>query len=176
MRASTLVPMVSALVLNASQEPLSVVPTRRALLLVLADKADVLHHNGEVVRSERLTIHMPSVVRLRYYVRVPFRRGAALNRRTVFLRDRHTCQYCGSTAESIDHVVPRSRGGSHSWDNVVAACRRCNTRKRDRLLVEAGMRLHRTPREPDRLSWVSASVGSVPTHWEPYLGLSSLSA
>ena len=127
-----------ALVLNATFEPLGLVSTRRALLLVLATKAELVHATGRVFRSERTAFPEPSVVRLARYVRVPHDRTVAVNRRTVFARDSHRCQYCGQAAESIDHVLPRSRGGMHAWDNVVAACRRCNTRKEDRLPHEVG--------------------------------------
>jgi len=115
-----------ALVLNATFEPLGLVSTRRALLLVLATKAELVHATERVFRSERAALPEPSVVRLARYVRVPHDRTVAVNRRTVFARDSHRCQYCGLAAESIDHVLPRSRGGPHAWDNVVAACRRCN--------------------------------------------------
>ena len=162
--------MASALVLNATYEPISVVSARRALVLVLGEKADVVHSTDEAVRSERLTFHVPSVVRLRYYVRIPFGRRSALSRRGVFARDGHRCQYCGARAESIDHVHPRSRGGRHTWDNVVAACGRCNTAKRDRMLHETSMCLARRPMEPPEGSWVSLAVARVPEAWEPYLG------
>ena len=143
--------MSRALVLNASFEPLSVVSARRAAVLLLADKADMVLASGQVLHSERLAIEVPSVLKLRQFVKVPFRRRAALNRRAVFARDGSQCQYCGSTAESIDHVVPRARGGTHTWENVVAACRPCNVRKRDRLLHETTMTLRSTPRAPARL-------------------------
>lgn len=161
--------MTPALVLNATFEPLSVVSTRRALVLVLTDKADVVHATDARVRSERLELAVPSVVKLRTYVRTPFGRRCALSRRGVFARDGHRCQYCGGRAESIDHVHPRSRGGAHSWDNVVAACRRCNASKRDRLLSETTLRLARQPAEPPHGSWVALSVSSVPMEWKPYL-------
>ncbi len=161
--------MGQALVLNATYEPISVVPGRRAMVLVLAGKADVVHASDEPVRSERLTLAVPSVVRLRYYVRIPFGRRSALSRRGVFARDGHRCQYCGGRAESIDHVLPRSRGGRHTWDNVVAACRRCNSAKRDHLLQETSMRLAAAPSEPPPSAWVTLSVPHVPASWEPYL-------
>lgn len=157
--------------LNASFEPLSVVSQRRALCLVLAEKAEVVHDSGRVFRSERLSVPAPSVVRLVHFVRVPFRRRAALSRRGVFLRDGGSCQYCGARAESIDHVVPRSRGGPHTWENVVAACRRCNSRKRDRSVEESGMVLRCRPEAPRHMSWVMAGLGEVPDHWAPYLAL-----
>ncbi len=161
--------MSRALVLNASYEPLCVVATRRALVLVLDDKAELVSDTGRAFHSARATFPEPSVVRLVTYVRVPFRTRVALNRRAIFLRDGHRCQYCGAAAENIDHVVPRSRGGEHVWENVVAACRPCNTAKRDRLLSETSMTLRRRPTAPRALTWISVAVGAVPTHWEPYL-------
>ncbi|MGI9622146.1 MAG: HNH endonuclease [Acidimicrobiales bacterium] len=161
--------MSRALVLNATYEPLSVVSARRACVLVLADKADVVHVTDLLLRSERISIEVPSVVRLRYFVRVPFGRRSALSRRGVFARDDHRCQYCGSRAESIDHVHPRSRGGEHIWENVVACCRRCNASKRDQLLSDTSMRLAKPPSEPPSGAWVSFSVSDVPPAWEPYL-------
>lgn len=162
--------MSRSLVLNATNEPLSVVPARRAAVLVLEEKADLVHGSGEVFHSERTAMAVPSVVRLRYFVRVPYQRRAALNRRAVFVRDGHRCQYCGAEADSLDHVVPRSRGGPHEWENVVAACRPCNVDKRDRLLAETSMRLHRRPRAPRHLSWLVVAVGEIPDHWVPYVG------
>ena len=159
----------SALVLNATYEPLCVVSSRRAVVLVLGEKAETLHESGARMHSARLVIDVPSVVRLRSYVRVPVRRRAPLNRRAVFARDGGRCQYCAGPAESIDHVVPRSRGGEHVWENVVAACRPCNTRKRDRLLSETPMTLRRHPAVPRELTWIAVAAGSVPTAWEPYL-------
>jgi 5-methylcytosine-specific restriction endonuclease McrA len=168
--------MSRALVLNASYEPLSVVPGRRAAVLVLAEKAELVHDTGDVLRSERVTLALPSVVRLRHFVKIPFRRRAPLNRRGVFARDGHRCQYCGDHADSIDHVIPRSRGGGHTWDNVVAACRTCNVRKRDRLLEETSMVLRRRPAQPRELTWVTVAAGTVPEQWHPYLGNGAISA
>ncbi|MGK2947157.1 MAG: HNH endonuclease [Acidimicrobiales bacterium] len=168
--------MSRALVLNATYEPLSVVPSRRAVVLVLDHKADLLHDTGVALRSEHLTVAVPSVIRLRQFVKVPFRRRAPLNRRGIFARDGHRCQYCGAPAESIDHVHPRSKGGEHTWENVVAACRPCNVRKRDRLLPDTAMALRRPPTAPREMSWVVVAVGTVPEQWEPYLRPATLSA
>jgi 5-methylcytosine-specific restriction endonuclease McrA len=162
-------PMARSLVLNATLEPLCVVAERRAVVLVLDRKAEVVHDTGSVLRSARLEVVVPSVIRLCNYVRVPHRWRPPLNRRSVFARDDHCCQYCGGPAESIDHVIPRSRGGSHTWENVVAACRPCNIRKRDRLLGETSMRLMRRPAMPRGLSWMALSLGPVPDSWTPYL-------
>jgi 5-methylcytosine-specific restriction endonuclease McrA len=159
-----------SLVLNATFEPLCVVSDRRAVVLVMKAKAEVVHASDEALHAERVTFPIPSVIRLTHYVKVPFRARAALNRRAVFARDGHRCQYCGAAAENIDHVVPRSRGGTHTWENVVAACRPCNTRKEDRLLDETGLSLRRRPAAPKELTWIIVAVGSVHPHWEPYLG------
>lgn len=163
--------MSRSLVLNASYEPLSVVSARRAIVLVLGAKADVVHDSERRVRSAHVDMAVPSIIRLRYFVRVPYQRRAALSRRGVFLRDGGVCQYCGKRADSIDHVVPRSRGGAHVWENVVAACGRCNAHKRDRLLEETSMRLHRRPVVPNHHSWVVVAVNRVPAEWSPYLVL-----
>jgi 5-methylcytosine-specific restriction endonuclease McrA len=165
--------MARSLVLNVTYEPLAVVPTRRAVVLVLEDKAELVHADARVWHSERLSLEVPSVIRLRYLVKVPYRRRAPLNRRAVFLRDDHRCQYCGRRAENVDHVVPRSRGGEHAWDNVVACCARCNTHKRDRMLHETSMRLARRPQSPSRFNWVTLVVGQVPDAWSPYLDLAT---
>jgi 5-methylcytosine-specific restriction endonuclease McrA len=162
--------MGRALVLNATYEPLAIVPARRATVLVLADKAEVVRETEAAFHSQHLTIAVPSVVRLRRFVRVPYHRRLAVSRRAVMARDDGACQYCGRFADSIDHVVPRSRGGTHVWENVVAACRPCNLRKRDRLVHEAGMRLHRQPRAPLGTAWLFLAAGSVPGDWLPFLG------
>lgn len=161
--------MGRALVLNATFEPIGVVPARRALVLSLAGKVDVLAESADKVRSERLDVAFPSVIRLRYFVRVPYHRTVPLNRRAIFTRDQNTCQYCGRPAESIDHVHPRSRGGRHEWTNVVASCRRCNTTKGDRLLSECSHRLRRQPMAPSGHSWIRVAAGTVPDEWSEFL-------
>ncbi len=162
--------MAPVLVLNASYEPLAVVSPRRAVCLVLSDKVEMVHPSGAAFRSERRAVEVPSVVRLSRYVNVPRQRHRAPNRRAVFVRDDDACQYCGRRAETVDHVVPRSRGGRHTWDNVVAACRLCNAKKRDRLPSENGMRLRRRPGHPSPSDWVTVAAGSVPDAWSRYLG------
>ena len=169
--------MGRALVLNATYEPLCVVPVRRAVVLVLKEKAEVIHHRDEVMHSERVAFPVPSVIRLVHFVRVPFRARAPLSRRSIFVRDHHRCQYCGAAAENIDHVIPRSRGGLHVWENVVAACRPCNSRKEDRSVHDAGLVLRRRPTAPKELTWIIVAVGHVSPQWEPYLqGAAALTA
>jgi 5-methylcytosine-specific restriction endonuclease McrA len=161
--------VAKTLVLNATYEPLCVVPIRRAVVLVLKEKAEVLHATDQEMHSERTSFAVPSVIRLTYFVKVPFRARAALNRRAVFARDGHRCQYCGAHAENIDHVIPRSKGGEHIWENVVAACRPCNTKKEDRFLHEVGFSLRKKPTAPKELTWIIVAVGTVHPHWQPYL-------
>jgi len=163
-----------ALVLNATYEPLSVVSLQRAVVLVLARKASVVEHGDGVLHSERLAFPVPSVVRLSHYVRVPYRRGVPLTRRGVFERDDHRCVYCGGRPQTLDHVVPRSRGGEHVWTNVVTACQRCNHRKADRLLSELGWSLATPPRAP--ASTVALFSGFAPRQpsWSTWLGQDGL--
>jgi len=167
--------MSQALVLNATFEPLCVVSTRRALLLLIDEKAEQVHATDRIFRAERVAFAEPSVVRLRYYVKVPYRARVALNRRAVFARDGHRCQYCGDSAENIDHVIPRSRGGLHVWDNVVASCRPCNARKRDHLVEETGMRLKRPPSVPRQRTFILVASGAIRSEWEPFLEQASAS-
>lgn len=166
--------MGRALVLNASYQPLCVVSARRAVLLVLKSKAVIERAaDGGTLHSEKLTLPVPSVVRLVYYVKVPYRARASLSRRAVFVRDEYQCQYCGSAAENVDHIHPRSKGGTHTWDNVVASCRPCNARKENFLLAETGMTLRRPPRIPRDSLFLIAAAGKTYPDWEPYLALPS---
>jgi len=158
-----------ALILNASFQPLCVVEVRRALVLALKGKAEVLHSNGHLFRSETLEIAAPSVVRLNYFVKVPYRARSSLSRRAVFVRDDFECQYCGRAAENVDHVIPKSRGGPHTWDNVVAACRRCNALKENRSPTDVGLHLRRPPHPPHESVWIMVAVDRVDPSWEPYL-------
>ena len=164
--------MPRVLILNASYEPLSVVTERRAIVLMLNQKASLVVSKDELWSSESEVVEVPSVVRLKRYVRVPYRRAVPVTRRAVFGRDGHRCQYCGEPAESLDHVMPRSRGGDHTWENVVACCRPCNIRKGDRLPAEAGFTLAGKPGPPLRHAWIYASTGyQVEPAWQPYIGV-----
>lgn len=158
-----------ALVLNATYEPLTVVSARRAAVLVWRERAVIEASTREVLRSDRQQLRIPAVVRLTAFVRVPHRHTVSPTRAAVFARDDHSCQYCGAVAENLDHVVPRSRGGGHTWENVVASCRRCNTRKGDRLPSEAGYRLLHPPGLPGRFGWVYARAERIDPTWESYL-------
>jgi 5-methylcytosine-specific restriction endonuclease McrA len=157
-------------VLNASYEPLCVVSGRRAVVLVLTDKAVAVAEGDVVLHSERTDVGIPSVVRLTRYVRVPFRGAVPLTRKAVFARDGGRCVYCNAAATSLDHVVPKSRGGAHSWDNVVSACARCNHVKADRAVSELGWRLRRQPVAPTGAAWRIVGAKRMDPRWRPFLG------
>lgn len=160
------------LILNASFEPLHVCSVKRAVQLLMMEVATRVEDASSVLRTPSRAVPVPSVVRLRRYVRRPHRQKVAFNRRNLFRRDDHRCQYCGHHASdlTLDHVVPRSRGGTTSWENVVACCRGCNARKRDRTPEEAGMTLARHPAAP-RFVFSSAYglIQQVDPIWAKYL-------
>jgi len=161
------------LLLNATFEPLTALPLRRAVVLIVCDKAEVVHGDptGFVLHSAASSVAVPSVIRLRSYVYVPYRARVPLTRAALMHRDRYRCAYCGARAETIDHVVPRSRGGLHTWDNCVASCARCNHRKADRLLSELGWRLRTAPAAPRGQHWrLLATIVDADPLWLPYLG------
>ncbi|APU13653.1 HNH endonuclease [Actinoalloteichus fjordicus] len=160
------------LLLNATYEPLAALPLRRAVVLVICGKAEVVHDDpqGLAVHSVNASQSVPSVIRLSRFVRVPYRGRVPLTRAALMLRDRYRCAYCRGRAETVDHVVPRSRGGSHSWENCVASCARCNHRKADRLLRELGWRLLTIPRAPSGPYWRLLAGGETDPLWLPYLG------
>ena len=166
--------MSRTLLLNATFEPLCIVSWRRAVVLVLKEKAEIVARDDSEFHAERMVVPCPTVIRLRHYVRVPYRSRVPLSRRAVFARDDHSCQYCNRPAENLDHVIPRSRGGEHSWENVVAACRPCNSRKENRLLHETDLRLRRRPEAPQP-GWAVTNGSPVDPAWEPSLP-NSLSA
>ena len=161
--------MAHALVLNATYEPLCVVSARRAVVLVLTGKAVAVESADEELHSERLAMRVPLVVRLARYVRVPYRGAVPLTRRAVFARDGGRCVYCHAPATSIDHVMPRSRGGRHVWENVVSCCRRCNHTKADRVISELGWRMPRQPVAPTGLAWRVLGTGRMDPLWRQYL-------
>ncbi len=139
--------MSQVLVLNASYEPLNITTWRRATVLMLKGKAESLEENAN--RKIRSDIKLPTVIRLRYFIKVPYRE-LALNRKNIIQRDNYRCQYCGYKGDdlSIDHVIPRSRGGEDKWENVTTACISCNISKGNRTPKEANMLLGRKPHRP----------------------------
>ena len=137
------------LVLNATFEPINVTAVRRALVLLLKGVAQAEETNHTEVHSTKKAIQVPSVIRLLSYRHIP-QQSRALSRKNILLRDRNTCQYCATVLPSgeltLDHVIPRSRGGSSTWENLVACCHPCNRRKGNQFPLEVGMKLMREPR------------------------------
>jgi 5-methylcytosine-specific restriction endonuclease McrA len=162
------------LVLNATYEPVNVTAVRRALVLLLKGVATTEEEDGMFIHSSQLTFRIPSVIRLLQFRRIPYQ-TRALSRKNVLLRDRYTCQFCGRIMPAheltLDHVIPRSRGGRTDWDNLVACCHRCNNLKGDRLPEEAGLRLLRPPR-PFTLHTsrqIMRMMGRSDERWRKYL-------
>ncbi len=166
------------LVLNATYEPIHVCTVRRAVVLLLKQKAEVVEETGRLLHSAAATVTRPAVIRLVSYVKIPrdpHRRK--ITRRAVFARDDWTCQYCGSRTQlTVDHVVPRSKGGGSTWDNIVAACAPCNRRKGDSLPRQVGMTLARSPRTPSPEVFVQVASPTIPATWRQYLGAGPLAA
>ncbi|WP_412541917.1 HNH endonuclease [Longispora sp. K20-0274] len=158
-----------ALLLNATYEPLCVISVRRAVILILTGKAVCVTDGDGLMHSERELLAVPSVIKLTRHVRVPYRAHVGLTRRAVFARDGWHCAYCRGPAETIDHVLPRSRGGRHVWENVVAACARCNHRKAARTPAEMGWRLATPPAAPHGPAWRILGHRSPDPKWKDWL-------
>lgn len=163
----------TVLVLNQNYEPLSVCTARRAIIMQLLGKVDVVEtYDGLKVHSATRSFALPSVVRLSWYVNVPYKR-ILLTRKNIIKRDRHTCQYCGDKKGmmTVDHVIPRGLGGSDTWENMVCACARCNNRKGDSLPDKVGLKPVRKPRRPNHITFIQSFVGISDDRWKPYLFL-----
>lgn len=158
------------LVLNQDYQPLSVCGVKKSLMLLCLEKADLLHPLVDrKIRTVNMEYDFPSVIRLRRYARIPFK-TIVLTRKNVLKRDGNRCQYCGTHEDlTIDHVIPRSRGGQDTWENLVAACNRCNHKKGNHTPKEAGMPLKREPFRPHHILFLQEFVGTVDDHWRPYL-------
>ncbi|HEX5983043.1 MAG TPA: HNH endonuclease [Solirubrobacterales bacterium] len=165
--------MARVLVLNATYEPINVCTLRRAAVLLLKEKAELLEQrDGAALHSEHMTMERPDVIRLVNYVRIPREaHRRKITRRAVLARDAWTCQYCGSTKAglTVDHVIPRSRGGQSVWENIVAACPPCNRRKGNRLPREIEMHPAKTPKAPPPTVFIQVASPKIPPAWQQYL-------
>ncbi|MCD6116054.1 HNH endonuclease [bacterium] len=161
------------LVLNQNYEPLSVCSAKRAVILLYLHKAEMVERNHDIIHSVSVSIPLPSIVRLSDYKRIPKKR-IVLSRKNIIRRDNHKCQYCGTSEEplTVDHIIPRVRGGKDTWENLVCACMRCNTKKGDRTPEEAGMKLLREPKKPSYHFFIQHIVGTPDDRWKPYLFMS----
>ncbi len=158
------------LVLNLDYNPISVCTVQRAFLLVFLQKAELVRENScEQLHTIDTTFPMPSVIKLKRYVNVPYK-GVILTRENIFRRDRYQCQYCGNDKDlTLDHVVPKAKGGKTSWTNLVTACKRCNSKKGDFLPEEVGFKLVMRPFRPSYLMFLRDFSGYEYEEWQPFL-------
>lgn len=163
--------MENVLMLNASWEPLRVLTWQKAVVLVLQERAEIVEAGEGQIRSQRMNLPRPSVIRLLKFVKVPFRTKVPLGRRALLARDNGVCQFshCDRPASTIDHVVPRSRGGRHVWENVVASCASCNHKKADKSLDQIGWTLKAKPAAPRATTWVVYGVLRPDPSWSQFL-------
>lgn len=160
----------NVLVLNQDYQPLSVCNVKKSLLLLFLDKAELLHEDPtKKIKTVRYNYDYPSVIRLRRYARIPFKH-IVLTRKNIVKRDAFKCQYCGTHENlTIDHIIPKSKGGKDTWENLVTACTSCNHKKGNRTPREAGMPLRRAPFRPSHIIFLRDFHGQVDDHWKPYL-------
>ena len=161
------------LVLNQSFQPMSITNARKAIVLIFLGKAEIVEKDGEFIHSVNDRFPLPSIVRLTRYINVPQKR-VMLTRKNIIKRDNHQCQYCGkrSVSLTLDHVIPRVRGGKDTWENLVCACVKCNNKKVNRTPEDVGLKLLKKPKKPNHIFFIRYSVGVVDTRWKPYLYMS----
>lgn len=162
------------LVLNQNYEPLNVCRLRRALVLLIQEKASVVEYDSVTIHTVTRSFEAPSVIRLEYFIRKPRKTRIPLSRKSIFARDNYTCQYCGVTSKelTLDHVIPRRLGGKSTWENLVSACKKCNNKKSDKTLLQVNMKLMSEPKEVQYYHSVSfAHYPSLLNHdvWKKYL-------
>ena len=160
----------AVLVLNTNYTPMMICTAKRAICMGFLNKIDILVNYNESVNSPSITLQLPSVIKIRDYVRYD-NLSLDLNRKNIIVRDEHTCQYCGMTKIplTIDHIIPKGRGGNNTWENLVAACKKCNQKKGNKTPEEAGMALKKHPKRPNRLHYFQRFVKDKQKDWRPYL-------
>lgn len=163
--------MNQVLLLSAAWEPIRIVPLKRAVLLVLKEKAEIIHKGEGELHSESTSFPMPSVIRLLKTVRIPYRSKIPLNRRAVLARDHGICQYCFKPGDTVDHVRPRALGGRHEWTNVVCACKKCNSHKDNKTLKQLGWTLKTKPFCPTGTAWLVLGIAARDESWDEYLNV-----
>lgn len=165
--------MSGVLLLNATYEALRVVPLKRAVVLVLQEKADVIETAEGEIRSANFSMPRPEVIRLRYFVKIPYKSRVPLSNRAVLNRDNWTCSYCGKKLSkkngTVDHVRPKALKGDHDWTNVVAACTKCNSKKADKTLQDLGWKLSFKPEAPMAESWIVVANPEDAEAWAQWL-------
>ena len=160
----------NVLVLNKDYQPLSICSVHRSVKLLFLDKAEMLHDYPErSISTVAKDYSYPSVIRLRRYINIPYNK-IVLTRHNIMKRDAKECQYCGASRNlTIDHVLPKSRGGKDTWENLVTACDDCNVEKGNLTPKEAGMPLKRKPFRPVHITFLQSIMGGVQEDWKPYL-------
>ncbi len=163
----------NVLVLNQSFQPMSITNARKAIILIYLGKAEIVEKNCEFIHSVNQKFPLPSIVRLKRYIHLP-RKRIILSRKNIIKRDSHQCQYCGrrNVPLTIDHVIPKVRGGQDTWENLVCACVQCNNRKGNRTPEEAGMKLLKVPNKPSHIFFIRYTAGTIDRRWKPYLYMS----
>lgn len=159
------------LLLNQSYEPLTICTVKKALILLFLEKAELVSQRQDVfINSVNHKFPWPSVIRLSNFIRVPYKK-IILTRKNILKRDNHKCSYCGrgDLPLTVDHVIPRARGGEDTWENLVAACLPCNNKKGNRTPEEANMKMKLHPFKPDHISYIKSSAGRLDKEWKPFL-------
>ena len=165
----------AVLVLNANYSPMTVCTAKRAITLYFLNKIDVLSNYGEKVHSPSTSLELPSVIKIKTYIKNNSM-AVEISRKNILVRDNYTCQYCGKQNKSltVDHVIPKFRGGQDTWENLVAACKECNQTKGERDAEEAGMPLAKKPKRPNRIHYFQRYVKERQIDWRPYLFMEPL--
>ncbi|MFL2982968.1 MAG: HNH endonuclease [Candidatus Neomarinimicrobiota bacterium] len=164
----------AVLVLNANYAPMMVCTAKRAICMDFLEKVDILSNYNDKIHSPTVTYNLPSIIKVKNYVRYD-NLSVDLNRKNIIARDENTCQYCGlsNISLTIDHIIPKGRGGMDTWENLVAACKQCNQKKGDKLIEEAGMIPKKSPKRPNRLHYFQRFVNDQQKDWRPYLFMDS---
>ena len=162
--------MTPVLVLNQDYSPLCLCSVERAFILIFLSKAELMSaYQDQKLRTVSESFPCPSVIKIRKYVSVPYK-GVVLTRVNVFKRDNHTCQYCGKKEElTLDHLIPKSKGGKTTWTNLVTACKKCNSRKGDGTLEDVGFTLGQKPIKPSYMAFIQATTKHLREDWKPFL-------
>ena len=157
------------LILNASYLPLGVCSSKRAICLYFLDKVDILMNYDDHIHSPSLQMRIPSVIKLRKYVSFNSL-DVVLNRKNLLMRDDSCCQYCGSKSSlTIDHIIPKQKGGQDTWENLIIACSSCNSKKGNRTPSEAEMKLMKIPKKPNRFMYYNQYISQKNEGWKEYL-------
>lgn len=167
--------MSGVLLLNATYEAIRIISLKRAVVLILQEKAEIIEAANTEVRSANLSVPKPEVIRLKYYVKIPYKKKITLSNKAILNRDKYQCAYthcnpqCIKKATTVDHVHPKSKGGKHEWENVVAACKKCNSKKDDKTLKDLGWTLKFKPEAPKAKHFLVVGSPEKAEAWSAYL-------